>query len=660
DDKTEHSEFIELHNTTSETVALPGWRLSGAVDFAFPAGTSIEPGGFLVVAEDPPTVSSKWKVSALGPWTGKLDNDGETIRLRDQGGEVVDEVDYRLGFPWPTVGAPPSHSIELINPSLENDLGGSWRASTGGDGRGESTLIGGGSSWKFFKGTWEPSATPGAWREIDFDDARWAAGEGAIGAGQGFVATELDEMPGNYTTIYLRRTFTVGDPAAIGSLLLRARADDGFNAWINGTHVAALNVSGPELPFDAVAERASGSTSFVDHPIPNGGGLLREGENVLAIQLLNRSIDDADAFFDAILQSNVAAGDGPTPGFPNSVFATNAPPQIRRVAHAPKQPGSGEEVVISALITDPEGVATATLHYRVVAPGSYVRLTDRDYERGWVEVAMNDTGADGDAFAGDNTWSAAIPAELQRHRNLVRYRITVEDSPGNSVRVPYPDDPQPNFAYFCYDGVPAWSGAVRPGVTRRVTYSTETLTSVPVYHLIALESDVMGCMYNDPVGTARTYRYHATVVYDGEVYDHIKFRIKGQASTRVTGKNKTKWNFNRGHRFQARDNYGRKYPEKWDKFALQTGTCPWWGRDTSTGGMVLNEQGSYKFYRLIGVPSCNTHLFHLRIIDNIRERSGSQYEGDFWGLYIALEEPDGRFLDEMGLPDGNLYKMNGS
>ena len=31
----------------------------------------------------------------------------------------------------------------------------------------------------------------------------------------------------------------------------------------------------------------------------------------------------------------------------------------------------------------------------------------------------------------------------------------------------------------------------------------------------------------------------------------------------------------------------------------------------------------------------------------------------FWGLYLALEEPDGRFLDEMGMPDGNLYKMNG-
>jgi hypothetical protein len=31
----------------------------------------------------------------------------------------------------------------------------------------------------------------------------------------------------------------------------------------------------------------------------------------------------------------------------------------------------------------------------------------------------------------------------------------------------------------------------------------------------------------------------------------------------------------------------------------------------------------------------------------------------FWGLYLAVEQPDGRFLDAHGLPDGNLYKMEG-
>ncbi len=657
-DKTLHVEFVELHNTSGEVRDLSGWRLSSAVDFRIPEGTEIAPGGFLVIARKPAAVLARWGVSSLGPWTGRLDNEGEVIRLRDTRDVVVDEVDYRNGFPWPTVGAAPSASIELLNPGLENDLGGSWRASTGEGGNGENILAAGGSSWRFFKGREEPSPG-GAWRAPGFDDENWAIGDGTVGYGQGFVDTTLEDMAGGYSTVYLRKAFRVEDPDAIGALLLQARADDGFNAWINGTHIASHNVSGRELPFGSLATASSTGSAFEDYAIPNSGGLLVEGENVLAVQLLNRTLNDSDAFFDAALLANVQSGTGPTPGFANSVFTTEVPPQIRRVEHLPAMPRSGEDVLISALVTDPDTVASVVLEYQLVRPGRYVRLSDPDYERGWASLPMNDAGTEGDLHAGDNTWSVSIPGALQRHRYLVRYRIRVEDGEASQVRVPYSDDPSPNFAYFCYDGVPPWSGALHSGA-RVVNYSSDTLTRVPVYHMIVQENDLIGCMYTDSLGLAKTYRYLATVVYDGIVYDHIRFRVKGQASTRVTGKNKVKWNFNRGHRFQARDNYGRKYPVKWDKFALQTGTCPWWAFDSSTGGMVLNEHGAYRMYRLLGVPSCNTHLFHLRVIDNSREVGRTQYEGDFWGLYIALGEPDGRFLAEMGLPDGNLYKMNGS
>ena len=32
---------------------------------------------------------------------------------------------------------------------------------------------------------------------------------------------------------------------------------------------------------------------------------------------------------------------------------------------------------------------------------------------------------------------------------------------------------------------------------------------------------------------------------------------------------------------------------------------------------------------------------------------------DFQGLYLVIEQPDGRLLDEHDQPDGNLYKMEG-
>src|SRR6185436_9452409 len=61
-----------------------------------------------------------------------------------------------------------------------------------------------------------------------------------------------------------------------------------------------------------------------------------------------------------------------------------------------------------------------------------------------------------------------------------------------------------------------------------------------------------------------------------------------------------------------------------------------------------------------GVESPVTTFVQFRIIDEAAESfSNNQYEGDFWGVYLAIEQENGRFLDQHGLPDGNFYKMEG-
>src|SRR5262249_29945254 len=133
--------------------------------------------------------------------------------------------------------------------------------------------------------------------------------------------------------------------------------------------------------------------------------------------------------------------------------------------HKPPQPVAGQPVIITAKVTDPDGVASVVLEYQLVDPGNYIEITDASYATNWTSLPMNDSGSGADEVAGDDIYTAQLPGALQTHRRLVRYRITVTDTGGRSVRVPYADDPQPNFAYFCYNGVPGWSAAVRPGVT---------------------------------------------------------------------------------------------------------------------------------------------------------------------------------------------------
>jgi len=121
------------------------------------------------------------------------------------------------------------------------------------------------------------------------------------------------------------------------------------------------------------------------------------------------------------------------------------------------------------------------------------------------------------------------------------------------------------------------------------------------------------------------------------------------------GKNMWKFDFNRGHFFEARDDYGGKYDTTWDK--LNFSACIQQGSFGQRGEQGMFEALSFGMFNLAEVPAPKTHWVHYRIIDEAAEFGQTQYEGDFWGLYMVLEQMDGRFLDEHGLPDGNLYKM---
>ena len=188
---------------------------------------------------------------------------------------------------------------------------------------------------------------------------------------------------------------------------------------------------------------------------------------------------------------------------------------------------------------------------------------------------MSDDGVLGDDLAGDGVFSVVLPPAVQVHRRLVRYRVAATDSGGRTAQAPLADDPEPNFAYFVYDGVPAWRGAIQPasadaGRSTPAVYDTTVMRRLPVYHLISKKSSVEQSTWLDRY-QGDLYKWKGTLVYDGKVYDHIGFRARGGVWRYAMGKNMWKFDFNRGHDFEPRDNYGRKSKVPWTK--LNLGAC---------------------------------------------------------------------------------------
>ncbi len=487
--KTEFVEFIELLNTNSTSLDLSGCSFTDGVTFTFPSNTILEATGYVIITENVDEFTAKFSPPPGVPvfqYEGSLSNDGETIELTNATGALLDSVTYRAKFPWPISPNGEGDSMQLINATPDNDLGGAWR------------------------------------------------------------------------------------------------------------------------------------------------------------------------------------GELPTPGQANANFATNTPPLIRQVEHTPENPLSTETTTISAKVTDPDGVASVTLLYQIVAPGDFIpaflpnpysTLTSNadaplqpnpEFEdpANWTTLPMTSTG-DGDLF------TATLP--IQNHRTLVRYRILAEDSIGSSIRVPYPKDPSLNFAYFVYNGVPDY-------VAGNTTHSATTLTTLPVYQMITRDEDrayayayeSTGDNFRIPKGNParKTYNWECALVYDGVVYDHVGWRLR-QNNDRYTGNGKRSMRFrmNRGHYFQARGEDGEKLPVKWRRF--NTSKMARFGGINSYG---FHETMNSKLWRMVGVECPYFLPAHWRIIDGADE-APDQYEGDFFGMTTVVQDIDGRLLDERDLPNGNIYKL---
>lgn len=694
------SEFVELYNAGDIRADLGGWFLSDGLFYQIPAGTALDPDQYLVIGANPGAVRAAWGVSALGPWRGRLSNEGDRVVLRDPQGNERDRVDYGVGFPWPTASAGSGSSMELIHPALDNNLGGSWRASLvpGAQSRWPADpvyLIPKRSyGWACFKGRTPPSDPPDAWRQPGFvTNAFWIVGRASFGFGDDDDFTELTDMLGGYSSVYLRREFVLPNPAALPALTLRVYTDHGCIVWLNGIEIARFHAVPADPEFDDLAGEPSRAPRWEEVHWPHPLELpLAVGTNVLAVQAL--AAQPRPATFSVDLELLVPAAHGqPTPGRRNSVFAEQAPPQLRQVTHEPAGPRAGDPLRVTVKATDPDGVGRVVLHYQVVPPGQYlpaflpvphdILLAAPDTPRAanpafedpanWIELAMLDDGRNGDLEAGDDVYTAVIPA--QANRTLVRYRITATDQrhPASTVTVPYPDDASLNFAAFVYDGVPPY----RPGKQTvhpeglGHTYPVEVMTSLPVYHLLVREQDFLEAHAYDPDlrlpqwrifmeerhPAFEAFNWEGALVYGDEVYDHAQFRLR-QDNSRYgeRGKRSLRFRFNPGHRFQARNEAGQPYPVRWRSLNLGSMSDLF-----EVGNYGLPEWMNFKLWNLSGVPAPWAFHVQLRVVDGPDEAPAGiegQYTGDFWGMYLAVEDYEPAFLEAHGLPDGNLYKLS--
>ncbi len=353
-----NEEWIEFYNRGTAPVDLTGWTIRDAVSFDFPAGTTIDPGEYLVVANDATALQAKYPlITILGDFSGILSNDNDNILLRDPFDNPADEVHYFDSGRWGDFADGGGSSLELRDPDSNNAIAEAWGNSDESD-KSQWVTHASRRTAQSFQGSFR-SPIGGAVPPVQFND---------------FVFGFLDEGQ-----VLLDDISVIRDPNGAAVELMQNGSFEGdtiggeaYRWRVGGNHDGTVVVD-PEDPSNQVLLLdGRGSLGYVSNSAET---TFKNNERISIGQEYHVSFRakwiagsrqlNNRAFFTQIAETTLLSGteNSGTPGAQNSRFESNHGPTFSGMKHSPTVPDPNQIVQVSVFADDPDGVASATLHW---------------------------------------------------------------------------------------------------------------------------------------------------------------------------------------------------------------------------------------------------------------------------------------------------------
>ncbi|MCP4849637.1 MAG: hypothetical protein GY899_16990 [Verrucomicrobiaceae bacterium] len=629
DEDGDFTDWIEIHNPDATPVDLGGWHLTDDDNdlskWKFPA-VVIQPGGFLVVfasGKDRRITGSQlhtnFQLSSDGEYLGLVAQDGETVisEIAPEYPEQQDGVSYGTG----TWGLPVQEIIveadSRVNYFIPADdaLGNSWQQ-------------------------------PGS----EFDDSSWVSEIQPVGfespGGQleSLIATDISPfMKGINPGGYFRFPFSF-DAAERRVVAARMKIfiDDGYVAYLNGQQVARLNERSPML-YDSTASGSRADSAVVsgalEVDVSAHAGMIRDGDNVLAIHAANTSANGSDFLVGVELVADIQDTGGgfqygffdePTPGAPNKAISS-----LGKVADTKFDPDRGfyddsVEVVIS----------TAT-------EGAVIRYT--------TDGSEPDAGS---GFIYDGPLTVDSTTTLRAAAFKQGYFPTNVDT----HTYIFPDD-----VIRQSSGAPAgWpSGSVNGqvyeyGMNQSVVNSTndsiggvertkQALISLPTISIVTRQSNLTSSstgIYSNPGSDGINWERESSVEFihppgwvdpdgnDGGFQSPCGLRIRGGFSRRTQNPKHSFRLFFRGQYGNGRLNYrlfGEEGVDTFDKFDLRGPQNYSWAMGGTSQNSFMRDTWSRDLQGEMGHPYKKGRWVHVYL------------NGIYWGMYQIDERAEANY-----------------
>lgn len=122
-------EFVEILNAGTDPAIIGGLTFSSEFSFTFPEQT-LAPGEVVLVAFDEAAAEAFYSLDFYDWGFDDITNGDEDLLISNYLGDTIDFVNYLDEAPWPAEADGDGPSIELIDPTLDNNDGANWFANT--------------------------------------------------------------------------------------------------------------------------------------------------------------------------------------------------------------------------------------------------------------------------------------------------------------------------------------------------------------------------------------------------------------------------------------------------------------------------------------------------------------------------------------------------
>ena len=149
--------------------------------------------------------------------------------------------------------------------------------------------------WEYLKGTIEPSKD---WKDFLFEDDSFISGNTPFYYGVDDLenGTLLDDMIYKYSSIYMRKKFTV-ESGVYSKLKLKTFSDDGYIIWINGIEVVRFNVTEGDKKHNDTACVIVDKPDWKTYDLSKYHFILNPGDNnIITVHAFNIGIGTSPDF----------------------------------------------------------------------------------------------------------------------------------------------------------------------------------------------------------------------------------------------------------------------------------------------------------------------------------------------------------------------------